>query len=60
MNKKNSLYIVQIIEDKTGNVAWASEPHSQREADKIEEGAGINLDWDHYHIETVEVKNEGE
>lgn len=38
-------YVAQIIEDATGAVVYQSKPTSQRRAEKIEDGMGINLDW---------------
>lgn len=43
-------YVAQIMEDATGLVHWRSRPTTEREAEKMAEGAGINLDWDKFSV----------
>jgi hypothetical protein len=46
-------WVVQIIEDATEKVVWQSKPTYRRRAEKIEDGSGINLDWEHYSTRIV-------
>lgn len=46
-------WVVQIIEDETGKVEYESKPTYRRRAEKIEDGMGINLDWEHFHTRIV-------
>ena len=47
-------FVVQIVEDSTGNVVYESRPTSERRAERIEDGLGINLDWEHFSTRVVE------
>lgn len=42
------MVVVQIIKDATGEVVRESKPTSRWRAEKIEDGLGINLDWNRY------------
>jgi hypothetical protein len=46
-------YVVQIVKRADDEVVWASEPTYERNATKIADGAGINLNWDDYLVRTV-------
>jgi len=47
-------YYVEIVEDETEKVVSRMGPHSKRTAERIEDGAGINLNWDKFHTRIVE------
>lgn len=44
---------VRIVNTETGEVAWESDAMSERAAERVEDGAGINLDWSRFHTEQV-------
>lgn len=46
-------HFVEIIETKTGTIAKRMGPLSEREAERVEEGALINLNHDAYHTQIV-------
>lgn len=48
------LFIVQIVKDEGNEVVWQSQPTNNRRAEKIADGAGINLNWETHHISVVE------
>jgi hypothetical protein len=51
-------WVVQIIEDETGKVEYESKPTYRRRAEKIEDGMGINLNWEHFHTRIVRASKE--
>ena len=55
MHKRPGFY-VKIVETATGKVHREMGPHSERKADKIADGASINLDHERFHVDVVEVK----
>ena len=46
-------YIAEIVEDATGKAVWQSKPTSERRAEKIADGASINLDWENFSVRVV-------
>jgi hypothetical protein len=44
---------VQIVKRSDGEVVWESKPTYERDAEKIANGAGINLNWDEYSVHIV-------
>lgn len=46
-------YVTQIVEDESGNVVSQSAPTSRRRAEKIEDGMGINLNWEKFSTRVV-------
>ena len=53
MNSTVDQFVVEIVEDETGEVTWRSKPTYLRRAEKIEKGTGINLDWGKYSTRIV-------
>lgn len=51
-------FIVRIVHTETGEVVKTMGPMSARKADKVYDGASINLNHDAYHIEQKEKTNE--
>ncbi|MCR4339129.1 MAG: hypothetical protein NUW01_04485 [Gemmatimonadaceae bacterium] len=47
-------YIVQIVQDATGKIEYASKPTYRRRAEKIEDGMGINLNWERFSTRIIE------
>lgn len=41
-------YVVEIVEDETGDVVWRSKPTTHGRAEKIEDGTSINLNWEKF------------
>ena len=51
----NDLFVTKIVEDATGRVVWRSKPTDRRNADKMADGAGRNLDWGKFSVIIEEV-----
>lgn len=49
------MYVARITEDSTGKVHWESVPTSERHAQRMADGAGINLNWDEFTVGVYEV-----
>jgi hypothetical protein len=47
------LFFVEIVEDDTEKVERRMGPFERRKAEKVEDGAGINLDWANYSTRIV-------
>lgn len=43
-------YYVLIVEDSTRKIETAMGPMSERRADKVANGAGINLNWERFSV----------
>ena len=52
-------YVVEIVEDETGDVVWRSKPTTRRRAEKIEDGTGINLNWEKFSTRIEAYEEEG-
>jgi hypothetical protein len=48
------LYVAQIIKDDTQEVVQQSKPMSERRAEKLEDGYGINLNWEEYSTRVIQ------
>lgn len=48
--------MVQIVNSNTLEIKWQSEPASERQAEKIEKGANINLNHKDYFTRILEVE----
>ncbi len=46
-------YIVEVFEDKTGQVIKRIECASERQSDKVNDGLQINLDYERYTTRVV-------
>jgi hypothetical protein len=46
-------WYVEIVETETGKVEKRMGPMSERKAEKVEDGANINLDHENYHTRIV-------
>jgi hypothetical protein len=44
---------VRIIDSHSLEVVWVSAPMTERQADRTEAGAGINLNWADFYIDQV-------
>ncbi len=44
---------MQIVEDETGEIVSQSKPTYLRRVEKIEDGAGINLNWEKFSTRIV-------
>lgn len=53
MDATQEQFIVQIIEDETGKIEYQSKPTSHRRAEKIEDGMGINLNWEQFSTRII-------
>lgn len=51
-------WVVQVIEDETGKVEYESKPTYRRRAERIEDGMGINLNWERFSTRIVRVGEE--
>lgn len=51
---KDKIYYVEIVEDETGKVVQSMGPMSKWRAGKVEDGVGINLNWDEYSTRIVD------
>lgn len=49
----DNLYVMEIFEDETGEVVSRSKPTSLLCAERMEDGAGINLNWDRFSTRVV-------
>ncbi len=49
----SDLFVMQIVEDETGEIVSQSKPTYLRRAEKIEDGAGINLGWEKFSTRIV-------
>lgn len=58
MNEEPILYVARIIEDKTGKIVRESKPMTERQANKLADGMGINLNWERYSTEVTEAPKE--
>ena len=47
-------YYVEIVEDATEEVVKRMGPMTKHKAEKVEDGAGINLNWDRFSTRIVE------
>ena len=47
------MWYVEIIESLTGEVVERIQCCSERNAEKVEDGVSINLDWDNYETRIV-------
>lgn len=52
--EKTDEFFVEIVDDATGKVEERMGPHPYAKAEKIERGAGINLDWENYSTRIVD------
>ena len=51
---KSSLFFVEIVEDVTETVVKRMGPFSLKRAERIERGAGINLNWEAFYTRIIE------
>lgn len=51
--KTEQQFYVEIFEDETGRVESRMGPMSKWKADKVEDGASVNLNWERFSIRTV-------
>ena len=51
--KTETRFFVEIFEDETGQVESRVGPMSKRKAEKVEDAAGINLDWERFSTRVV-------
>lgn len=51
----NSKYTVQIIEDESGEIVKETKPMDNRQAEKVEAGMSINLNWERYSLKIKKV-----
>lgn len=49
------LFVAQVVLSDTEEVVHESKPTNKHRAEKIEDGMGINLNWDVYHTRIVPV-----
>ena len=49
-------FYVEIVRDKGDKVMKRMGPMGERRADKVADGASINLNHEHYFVRTVEAK----
>jgi hypothetical protein len=49
---------VEIVETETGKVETRMGGLSERTAERVERGANINLDHEHYHVRVVDKNGE--
>lgn len=49
-------FYVEIFRDKDSKVMSRMGPMSERRAEKVEDGAGINLNWEEYSTRIVPAK----
>ena len=52
------MYYVQIVEEKTGEVAKSMGPMSWEKAEKVENGANINLNHEEYFTRIVDAEKQ--
>jgi nitrogen regulatory protein PII-like uncharacterized protein len=52
-------FVVEVVEDETGKIVAQSKPTSERRAEKIEDGYGINLNWEKFSTRVVPVDEAG-
>ena len=53
MSATEQQYVVRVIENETGDIAFESKPTYERRADRIEDGLLINLNHEKFHTEIV-------
>lgn len=51
-------YEIHIIRDEDDEIVKRMSAGTERQAEKIATGAGINLNWDDYRIEVIETAEE--
>jgi hypothetical protein len=50
---KNDTWFVEIVDSETDKVVKRMGPMSERKAEKVERGAEINLDHEHFFVRVV-------
>ena len=54
----NKTVYVQIIKDATNECSWQSGPVSERQAERMQRGASINLNHDEFSVVISETRRE--
>jgi hypothetical protein len=49
-----TFYYVTVVEDETDEEVKRLGPMRRARAEKVEDGLGVNLNWDRFHTEIVE------
>lgn len=59
MSDNTEQVVVEVYEDETGEIVAQSKPTYRRRAEKIEDGYGINLNWERYSTRIVPASEAG-